>query len=101
MITSIGLGNTSWVCPPNIISIPLTLDAIFLSTSTPLWDNKTIKDVFSLALMRLINSCNSLSRIPKVRLGINRPGFAIGVYGKAWPITATLWLFIVFMTYGF
>ena len=51
--TIIGSGKTSCVCPPKIISNPLTFDAIFLSTSTPLWESKIITDGFSFFLILL------------------------------------------------
>ena len=82
-----GFGMPSWVCPPKITSMPLTLPAIFLSTSQPLWERTITRSTFfDLASSTIF--CMFSSLMPNDQFGINLLGLAMGVYGNACPMTA-------------
>jgi hypothetical protein len=77
-LTMTGTGTPSWVWPPRIASMPVTREAILRSTSMPLWLSSTTACA-PLARASFTVSCISLSRMPKVQLGVSQAGLAIGV----------------------
>ncbi len=97
--TIVGCGTPSCVCPPRIASIPVTREASFRSTSMPLCDSSTTACA-PFARASSTAFCMSSSRMPNVQSGTKSRGWAIGVYGNAWPTIATRMPLTVRSAYG-
>ncbi len=76
--TSTGSGSASWVWPDRITSMPVTIPAIFLSTSKPLCDRQTTNSAPCPRTSSTI-SCIFSSRMPNEYSGNIQPGLAIGM----------------------